>query len=108
MTDEFKEKRKSEVENNTVVLYAKGTKEQPLCGYSNATIEVFKKLGQPFEVVNVLDDSEIYQYLEDFSGWPTFPQVFVGGKLIGGCDITVEMFQNGELKTLVDQAFAGK
>jgi len=108
MSDEFMEKRKAEVENNTVLLYAKGTKKEPMCGYSNATIEVFKHLGQPFEVVNVLDDPEIYQRLEEFSGWPTFPQVFVGGKLIGGCDITVEMYQNGELKTLVDQAFAGK
>ena len=108
MSDEFIEKRKSEVANNTILLYAKGTKSEPMCGYSNATIEVFKRIGKPFEVVNVMDDPEIYKRLEEFSGWPTFPQVFVNGQLVGGCDITVEMFQNGELQTLVDKAFAAK
>ena len=108
MSDAFIEKRKQEVANNKILIYAKGTKDQAMCGYSSATIQAFKELGQPFEVVNVLDDPEIYSRLEEFSGWPTFPQIFIDGKLIGGCDITIELYQKGELKKLVDTALAGQ
>jgi monothiol glutaredoxin len=108
MSDAFMEKRKKEVESNKILLYVKGTKDEPQCGFSATAVQVFKTLGKPFEVVNVLADPELYDRLEEFSGWPTFPQVFVGGKLIGGCDITVEMHESGELQKLVDETFAQK
>ena len=106
MSDPFMEQRKKEVENNKIVVYAKGTKDQPQCGFSATAIQVFKVLGKPFEVINVLADPELFDRLDEFSGWPTFPQVFVNGKLVGGCDITVEMYESGELQKLVDAAFA--
>ena len=106
MSDDLMEKRKKEVESNKILLYVKGTKDQPQCGYSNAAIQVFKQIGKPFETINVLTDPELFERLDEFSGWPTFPQVFIDGKLIGGCDITLELFEKGELQKLVEQAFA--
>ena len=96
---------KKALEDNTIVLFCKGTKEEPRCGFSARTIQVFKEMGKPFEVVDVLPDPRIRQILSSVSNWPTIPQVFVGGKFIGGCDIVTEMHQKGELKPLVEQAF---
>jgi monothiol glutaredoxin len=85
------------VEKNKVVLFMKGSKSFPQCGFSNAVVEVLKKEGIPFETVNVLADAEIRQGIKDFSSWPTIPQLYVGGKFLGGCDIITEMHQSGEL-----------
>jgi len=85
------------VEKNKVVLFMKGTKSFPQCGFSNAVVEVLKREGVPFETVNVLADPEIRQGIKDFSNWPTIPQLYVAGKFLGGCDIVTEMHQNGEL-----------
>jgi monothiol glutaredoxin len=96
---------KQAIANNTIVLFTKGTKEEPRCGFSARTIGVFKELGKPFEVIDVLPDPRIRETLSAYSSWPTIPQVFIKGKLIGGCDIVTEMYQEGELQTLVDEAF---
>jgi monothiol glutaredoxin len=85
------------VEKNKIVLFMKGTKSFPQCGFSNALVEVLKREGVPFETVNVLADPEMRQGIKEFSSWPTIPQLYVGGKFLGGCDIVTEMHQNGEL-----------
>ena len=98
---------KKTIEDNTIVLFCKGTKEEPRCGFSMRTIQVFKELGKPFEVVDVLPDPRIRQVLSGVSNWPTIPQVFIKGKFIGGSDIVMEMHEDGELKKLIDEAFKG-
>ncbi len=85
------------VQKSDVVLFMKGTKSFPQCGFSNAVVEVLKREGVPFETVNVLSDPEIRQGIKEFSNWPTIPQLYVKGKFLGGCDIVTEMHQSGEL-----------
>jgi monothiol glutaredoxin len=85
------------IEKNKVVLFMKGTKAFPQCGFSSAVVEVLKREGVPFETVNVLSDPEIRQGIKEFSSWPTIPQLYVAGKFVGGCDIVREMHENGEL-----------
>ena len=96
---------KKTIAGNTIVLFVKGTKDEPRCGFSARAIEVFKELGKPFEVVDILPDPRIRETLSAHSSWPTIPQVFIGGKFIGGSDIVMEMYQEGELQKLVDAAF---
>ena len=84
-----------------VVLFVKGTPQAPQCGFSAATMELFKKLGAQFHTVDILANPDIRAKLPGYSNWPTFPQVFIGGKLIGGCDIVHEMHENGELEPLL-------
>lgn len=87
------------VTDNRIVLFAKGTKEQPMCGFSHSAIQVMTQIGEDFEVINIFDDPGIRPALVEFSNWPTTPQLFIGGELIGGSDIVLEMYQNGELQT---------
>jgi len=89
------------IEGNKVVIFMKGTPQMPMCGFSAATVEVLKALGVPFQAVNVLTRPEIREGIKQFSSWPTIPQVFIGGKFIGGCDIVREMHASGELAKLV-------
>jgi monothiol glutaredoxin len=96
---------KKEIDSNTICLFTKGTTDMPMCGFSARTIAIFKEIGKPFKTVDILPDPRIRQILSSVSSWPTIPQVFVGGKFIGGCDIVTEMHQKGELKPLVEQAF---
>src|ERR1051325_1656100 len=91
------------VEKNKVVIFMKGTPQMPMCGFSAATVECLKSLGVPFEAVNVLARPEIRDGIKQFTNWPTIPQVFVGGKFGGGCDIVREMHASGELARLVGQ-----
>jgi monothiol glutaredoxin len=85
------------IEKNKVLLFMKGTKGFPQCGFSSTLVEVLKREGVPFETVNVLADPEIRQGIKDFSNWPTIPQLYVAGKFIGGCDIVTDMHKSGEL-----------
>src|ERR1700729_36851 len=94
---DVKERIRAMIEKNKVVLFMKGTKAFPQCGFSNAVVEVLKREGVPFETVNVLSDPEIRQGIKEFSSWPTIPQLYVAGKFVGGCDIVKEMHQSGEL-----------
>lgn len=93
------------IAHNTIVLFTKGTKEMPRCGFSAKTIAVFKQLGKPFEAIDVLGVPGLREALSSHSDWPTIPQVFIKGHFIGGCDIVSEMFENGELQPLVEEAF---
>ena len=96
-----------QVTDNKVMIYMKGTPEFPQCGFSAATIQVFQRMGYPYETVNVLDDNDLRQGIKTFSNWPTIPQVYVDGEFIGGCDITLEMYQRGELEPIVKAAVEG-
>jgi monothiol glutaredoxin len=92
------------VRQNRVVLFMKGTKNFPQCGFSARAVEILKKCGTPFKDVNVLADPALRQGIKEFSAWPTIPQVYVDGKFVGGSDILMEMFQSGELAKLLATA----
>jgi monothiol glutaredoxin len=92
------------VEQNRVVLFMKGTKNFPQCGFSQRAVAILKECGAEFKDVNVLSDPEIRQGIKDYSNWPTIPQIYIDGKFVGGSDILSEMFQSGELKKLLTPA----
>lgn len=92
------------VKQNPVLIFMKGSPQFPSCGFSSRTAEALKACQVPFGYVNVLADPEIFENLPRYRDWPTFPQVYVNGELIGGCDITLEMFERGELQPLVEAA----
>ena len=94
------------VKDNPVVIFMKGTPQLPQCGFSSRAAQALQACGQEFAHVNILVDPEIFENLPRYQDWPTFPQVYVKGELIGGCDITLELFQKGELKTMVEEAAA--
>ena len=96
---------RQEIEANKIVIYMKGTKDAPQCGFSAAASQVLKSLNVPFHDVNILADQEKWQALKTFSQWPTMPQIYIGGKFIGGCDILREMHAKGELTPLVKTLF---
>ena len=96
---------KNEVESHPIVLFMKGTPQFPMCGFSSRTVQALKAAGaETLHTVNVLEDPEIRANLPRYSDWPTFPQLFINGELIGGCDITVELFDSGELARIVSEA----
>jgi monothiol glutaredoxin len=98
---------RQQVEENAIILYMKGTPDFPQCGFSGRAAQLLKACGVPFAAVNILADREIAEGLPRFANWPTFPQLFVRGQLIGGSDIMLEMYQKGELQKLVAEAQAG-
>ena len=96
---------KSEIEKNKVVLFMKGKPEAPQCGFSAATVQILKGFPYPFASVDVLANPDIRQALPQYSNWPTFPQLFINGQLVGGCDIVHELRDSGELEKLLNEAF---
>ena len=106
MSRDLNSEIKTEIEQNKIMVYIKGTPELPRCGFSNAVVQVLNKIGKPFSSVDVLADPEKWQAVKAFSNWPTIPQVYVNGEFVGGCDITLEMDQKGELSPLIEKAFA--
>ena len=95
---------KQQVENNPVVIFMKGTPDFPQCGFSARTAQALAACGEKFAAVNIFENPEVHRNLPSYSNWPTFPQVFIDGQLVGGCDITLELFQRGELQKLVKAA----
>lgn len=95
---------KQQIANNTILLYMKGTPEQPQCGFSARAVQALKACGAQFASVNILENPDIRQTLPTYANWPTFPQLYIKGELIGGCDIMVELYESGELKSMVDTA----
>ena len=96
---------KNEVESHPVVLFMKGTPQFPMCGFSSRTVQALKAAGaEELHTINVLEDPEVRANLPRYSNWPTFPQLFINGELIGGCDITVELSESGELARIVADA----
>ena len=100
---EIKEKIQKLINENNICLFMKGTPDAPQCGFSVAVSNVLKHLKVNFNSINVLEDEKMRQGIKDFSDWPTIPQLYIKGNFIGGCDIVKEMFENGELKTLLEK-----
>ena len=94
---------KEDIEKNPIILYMKGTKEMPMCGFSNSVVQALNHYGVDYKDVNILEDPNIRIKLSEHSGWPTIPQLFVKGELIGGADITVELHQKGQLLDVLDK-----
>jgi monothiol glutaredoxin len=106
-TTPLREQIQTAIEENPVILFMKGTPEQPMCGFSARTVAILQSVGQPFAAVNVLPDPRIRQELSALSNWPTIPQLFVEGELVGGCDIVTEMYESGELHQALGLENAG-
>jgi monothiol glutaredoxin len=103
MADTISTRIQSDIEKNDVMLYMKGTPIFPQCGFSARVIQILTHMGVPFQTANVLEDAELREGVKAFSQWPTVPQLYVKGEFVGGCDIVTEMYQNGELETLMKQ-----
>ena len=99
--DQTKELLAKTIADNDVVLFMKGTKQFPQCGFSATAIKILEALGVPFKDVNVLEDQGVREGIKAFSSWPTIPQLYVKGEFVGGCDIMKEMYQAGELHDLI-------
>ncbi len=95
---------KTDIETNDVMLYMKGTPMFPQCGFSARVIQILTHMGVPFNSANVLEDDALREGVKSFSQWPTIPQLYVKGEFVGGCDIVTEMFQSGELETLMKES----
>jgi monothiol glutaredoxin len=97
MSDDVRARIDGLIQSNPVMLFMKGTKQFPACGFSNSVVQILKKEGVAFETFNILSDPALRQTLKELSNWPTYPQLYVAGKFVGGCDIVTEMHQSGEL-----------
>lgn len=95
---------KSQIEGNDIILYMKGSPNQPQCGFSQRASQVVMACGQRFAYVDILSNPEIRSNLPKYANWPTFPQLWVKGELVGGCDIIMEMYESGELKPMIEAA----
>lgn len=94
---------RKQIANNDVVLFMKGTKAFPQCGFSSRVTQILNHMGVPFKDVNVLEDMGVRDGIKKFTNWPTIPQLYVKGEFVGGCDIVTEMFQSGELEDLIHE-----
>jgi len=101
---EVEERIREHIAARPVVIFMKGTPQQPMCGFSARTVDALKQCERPFAWVNVLADPEIRSGLPAYSDWPTFPQIYIDGELIGGCDITMQLHEQGELASMVQRA----
>ncbi|RAM49710.1 Grx4 family monothiol glutaredoxin [Mastigocladus laminosus UU774] len=106
MTPELQERIDNLVKENKILVFMKGTKLMPACGFSNNVVQILNTLGVPFETVNILDDYELRQGIKEYSNWPTIPQVYINGEFVGGSDILIELYQKGELQQKVEVALA--
>jgi len=100
---EINEKIKNYIKENDVCLFMKGTSESPQCGFSMAVSNVLKHLNVNFKDINVLEDEKLRQGIKNYSDWPTIPQLYIKGEFVGGCDIVKEMFEKGDLKSLLEK-----
>lgn len=106
MTPETKERIDNLLQQNKIVVFMKGTKLMPQCGFSNNTVQILNTLGVSYATVDVLEDHEIRQGIKAYSNWPTIPQVYIDGQFVGGSDILIELYQQGELQQMVEVALA--
>ena len=106
MTPETKDRIDQLVQNNKVLVFMKGNKLMPQCGFSNNVIQILNILGVSYETVDILEDQELRQGVKEYSNWPTIPQVYINGQFIGGSDIMIELYHNGELQQIVEVALA--
>ena len=106
MTPEVKERIDDLVKQHKILVFMKGNKLMPQCGFSNNVVQILNTLGVPYETIDVLADSEIRQGIKDYSNWPTIPQVYINGEFVGGSDVMIELYQQGELQQIVEVALA--
>lgn len=106
MQAEVKERIENLINSNKIVVFMKGTKLMPQCGFSNNVVQILNVMGVPYETYDVLDDPEVRQGIKEYSNWPTIPQVYVNGEFVGGCDIMIELYQNNELQQMLEVALA--
>lgn len=106
MTPELKERIDNLVNQNKILVFMKGNKLMPQCGFSNNVVQILNALGVPYETVDILEDYEVRQGIKEYSSWPTIPQVYVNGEFVGGSDVMIELYQKGELQQMVEVALA--
>lgn len=106
MTPEVKARIDKLVSENKVMVFMKGSKLMPQCGFSNNVVQILNTLGVPYETLDILADPEIRQGIKEYSSWPTIPQIYIDGEFVGGSDIAIELYQNGELQQMVEVAMA--
>jgi monothiol glutaredoxin len=106
MTPEVQTQIQELVKNNKILVFMKGSKLMPQCGFSNNTVQILNSLGAPYETVDVLQDPDIRQGIKEYSNWPTIPQVYINGEFVGGSDVLIELYQQGELQQMVEVALA--
>lgn len=99
--EQVKSQIQEDITNNDVMLYMKGDKTFPMCGFSQQVVQILNHIGADYETRNILDDESLRAGIKEFSDWPTIPQLYVKGEFVGGCDITIEMFQSGELQKMI-------
>ena len=104
---DVKERIQSQLADNPVILYMKGTPAFPQCGFSGRAVQILQHCGVPFAHVNIFEDPELRDALKSYSSWPTYPQLYIKGELVGGCDIMMELLQQGELQKMLDETVAG-
>ena len=102
LTDQLRKDIENDIKNNKVVIFMKGTVDQPMCGFSGRAVQILQSYGVPVKGNNVLASEELRQGIKEFTNWPTIPQVFINGEFIGGADIIAELHENGELKKLLE------
>ncbi|NJR39689.1 MAG: Grx4 family monothiol glutaredoxin [Leptolyngbyaceae cyanobacterium CSU_1_4] len=106
MTPELHQRIDDLLQQNKIMVFMKGNKLMPQCGFSNNVVQILNMLGAPYETIDVLADPEIRDGIKEFSNWPTIPQVYVNGEFLGGSDIMIELYQKGELQQMVEVALA--
>ena len=106
MTPEIQKSIEELIKQNKVLVFMKGSKMMPQCGFSNNVVQILNVLGVPYETFDILSDPDIRQGIKEYSNWPTIPQVYVNGEFIGGSDIMIELYQSGELQQLIEVALA--
>ena len=106
MTPEVKAKIDQLVKENKIMVFMKGSKLMPQCGFSNNVVQILNTLGVPYETIDILADPEIRQGIKEYSNWPTIPQIYVNGEFVGGSDIAIELYQSGELQQMLEVALA--
>lgn len=106
MTPELKERIENLTKQHKILVFMKGNKLMPQCGFSNNVVQILNTLGVPYETVDILADSDLRQGIKEYSNWPTIPQVYIDGEFVGGSDIMIELYQQGELQQMVEVALA--
>jgi len=106
LTDDLRAALDKYVSENKIVVFMKGTKQFPQCGFSNTTVQIMNTFQVPYETVNILEDDAIRSGMKEYSSWPTFPQVYIDGEFYGGCDIMIESYQNGELQEEIEKCMS--
>ncbi|MGB3208781.1 MAG: Grx4 family monothiol glutaredoxin [Crinalium sp.] len=106
MTPELKERIDNLVKENKILVFMKGNKLMPQCGFSNNVVQILNTLGVPYQTIDILEDYEIRQGIKEYSNWPTIPQVYIDGQFLGGSDVLIELYQKGDLQQMVEVALA--